>query len=201
MSKLRLILASASPQRRTILTDAGIPFESIDPGEVEESITKAATPSALAIAKAQIKAESVAARLAPPFPAIVVGVDTLVALGDEIIGKPRDRADAIAILSRLNASRHCCISGMCLTPTGPETAALTRRLSSAATWITMRTMSLRQIEEYVDAGHSDGKAGAYAIQENDRFIAELDGCFLNVVGFPLELFRDELDAARKQWGF
>ena len=61
-------------------------------------------------------------------------------------------------------------------------------------------MTREQIEKYVDAGHSDGKAGAYAIQENDRFIAALEGSFLNVVGFPLELFREELAAARKQWG-
>jgi septum formation protein len=194
----RLVLASASPRRRDILKDAGYTFEVVDPGEVEESITAAPTPDALAMEKARAKAQSVAERLAPPFPAIVVGVDTLCVAGNEVIGKPLDRADARDILSRLSGSRHRVISGLCLWPVNRSSgvssgAELRSALISVTTWVTLRKMSREEIDNYVDSGESDGKAGAYAIQEKgDRFVTSVEGSFLNVVGFPLEAFRELL---------
>ena len=185
----RLVLASASPRRRDILDKAGYIFECEDPGEVENAIVAAPTPEALAIAKARAKAMEVAARIRPPLPALVVGVDTLVALGDEVIGKPLDRLDAVSILSRLSRARHRVISGVCLLWIGELGTLAAPLLDSASTWVTMRAMSLAEIEAYVATGQSDGKAGAYAIQESgDQFVKELDGSLLNVVGMPLELF-------------
>jgi len=189
----RLVLASASPRRRDILKEAGFSFEVADPGDVEEAVVECPTPEILAMEKAKVKAQAVAQRLAPPFPAIVVGVDTLCVLGEKVIGKPLDRADARDILSRLSGTRHRVISGMCLLPVGQTfLSAPDVRLISATTWVTLRKMSRAEIDNYVDSGESDGKAGAYAIQEKgDRFVTSVDGSFLNVVGFPLEAFREE----------
>ena len=203
---MRLILASASPQRRKILTDAGFIFESADPGEVEGAIAAAPTPEALAIAKARAKAQEVALRLTPPFPALVIGTDTLVAINDEVVGKPLDRMDAQCILRRLSGTRHRVISGLCLWPVlGTEHSAtpnLAPRLESVSTWVRMRALSNEQIEAYVASGQSDDKAGAYAIQsEGEQFVEGVEGSFLNVVGFPLEEFQRILPETLRNWNF
>lgn len=202
----RLILASASPRRREILRQAQYEFEAIDPGEVENAIATAPTPEALAIAKARAKARDVAAQLKPPFPAVVVGVDTLVAAGDEIVGKPLDRMDAERILERLSGTRHRVISGICLWLARRE--GFTEEIltadapcqDAATTWVTMRKMSAEEIAAYAASGEADGKAGAYAVQETgDKFVEKMDGSFLNVVGFPLELFKEMLPKAERVW--
>lgn len=205
---MRLILASASPQRRKILADSGRSFELADPGEVENAIAAAPSPEALAIAKARAKAMDVAATLTGPYPAVVVGVDTLVALGEEVIGKPLDRFDAAGILTRLSGTRHRVISGICLWPVHGGTApgnvpqGCAPKLASDSTFVKMRTMTAEEIEAYIDSGESDDKAGAYAIQEKgDKFVESLEGSFLNVVGFPLELFEKMLPEAIREWKF
>ncbi|HYF49931.1 MAG TPA: Maf family protein [Planctomycetota bacterium] len=191
-SNVRLVLASASPRRRQILQDRGYQFELADPGEVEESISHAPTPEQLAIEKARVKAEAVAAKLHGPRPALVIGVDTLCAEGDRIIGKPLDRADAIAILTRLAGTRHRVISGLCVQPVLKDGAGAPL-LRAETTWVTMRRVPREEIEAYVATGEADGKAGAYAVQENgDKFVEKIEGSFLNVVGFPLEMFEREL---------
>jgi septum formation protein len=206
MSRYRLILASASPRRRKIMQDAGYTFEVADPGEAESAIASAPTPEALAIAKARTKAMEVASTLAAPYPAIVIGVDTLCANGDEVVGKPLDRFDATAILSRLSGTRHRVISGLCLWPvlaanTPGVIPAGEPKLASEVSWVKMRPMSAAEIEAYVASGESDGKAGAYAVQETgDRFVEKIDGSFLNVVGFPLELFKELLPRTLREWG-
>jgi len=111
---IRLVLASASPRRQEILSAAGYEFETADPGEAEYAVAAASGPEALALAKARAKAQAVAAGLAGP--ALVVGADTLVALGDEVLGKPLDRLDALRILTRLSGTRHRVITGLCLWP-------------------------------------------------------------------------------------
>jgi septum formation protein len=227
-SKTRLVLASASPQRKQILANAGYVFEAADPGDVEDSIAAAYTPEELALAKARAKAAHVAAALGPPYPAVAIGADTIVAVGEtsEIVGKPADRQDAVRILQRLSGTRHRVISGLCLwpvtfrtagslvkrappAPCGQDAGGTENRKSKipvktavATTWVKMHRMTDEQIQAYVDSGESDGKAGAYAIQEGgDRFVESLNGSFLNVVGFPLELFEELLPIALREWGF
>ncbi len=206
-SGVRLVLASASPQRHRILRDAGYGFEIASPGDAEDGITSAPSIDELAIARARVKALHVAEKLKPPFPAVVIGSDTVVALGDDVIGKPLDRCDAVAILTRLSGSRHRVISGLCLWPVrggaADSNAANPREMSLAATtWIQMRPMSAAEIDAYVATGQSDGKAGAYAIQETgDQFVESLEGSLLNVVGFPLEDFERLLPRACQAWRF
>ena len=117
---------------------------------------------------------------------LVLGADTLVALDDNIIGKPDSREHAIAILKRLSGRCQLVITGLCLIDAGTNR----RCVASEITQVTMRPMSQAEIEAYVDSGEAMGKAGAYAIQETgDRFIERIDGSFSNVVGLPLTLLR------------
>lgn len=199
----KLILASASPRRHAILRDAGFAFDIVDPGEVEDDVKDAPTPEELAIGKAQAKAQHVWNSLKNSIRerAVVIGVDTLVAEGagsGSVLGKPLDRPDAIRILTRLSGTRHRVISGFCLLPL-PSGLVFT---GSETTWVKMKVMSAEQIRAYVDSGESDGKAGAYAIQETgDAYVESIDGSFLNVVGFPLETFRTVLPQVFEKWGW
>jgi septum formation protein len=195
---LPLVLASASDRRWRILREAGYAFETRDPGDVEGRVASGADPEALAIAKASAKAEAVAAAWLGRRRGVIVGADTLVALGGDVIEKPADRADAARILGRLSATRHRVITGICLRLTPGTRDPI---VAAEATWVTMRPMSPGEIQAYVSSGEADGKAGAYAVQETgDRFVERIDGSFLNVVGFPLERFRRLLPRALAEWG-
>jgi septum formation protein len=193
-----LILASASERRRAILSAAGYAFEVREPGDAEEAVSSAPTPADLALEKACIKAEVIASQLKGA-PALVLGADTIVVAGAEVLGKPLDRADAVRILSRLSGTRHCVITGLVMRP-APGTFSAVR--AAATTWVTFRTLTPAEIEAYVATGEADGKAGAYAIQERgDRFVERLEGSYSNVVGFPLELFEERAPLALREWGF
>ncbi len=199
----RIILASASPRRKTIFESAGYAIEIVDPGDAEDAIDSSPTPAQLAIEKARAKAIAGAALIKSPFPALVIGADTLVAAHNKVIGKPLDRADATAILLSLSGTRHCVISGVCALWVGADGLSNGGTLPlefAESTWVTMKSMSANEIADYVSSGQSDGKAGAYAIQENgDMFVERIEGSFLNVVGFPLERFNAELPSALKRW--
>lgn len=208
MLSTRLILASASPQRRKIFQDAGFSFEIADPGDVEDGVTHAHTPEELALEKARAKARIIAAGLVGP--ALVVGADTLVVVNGKVIGKPVDRSDAAAILAHLSGTRHRVLTGVSVIPSlGPILSAQKKARGNdaerlefcAETLISMRHLSAEEIAAYVDSGEADGKAGAYGVQETgDKFIERMDGSFLNVVGFPMEQFQALLPGALKSWG-
>ena len=186
----RLVLASRSPRRRRLLADLGRPFEVL-PAEADETEPPGLSPGAVAVKLACRKAQAVAAR-PEARGALVLAADTIVTLGDAIIGKPAGRDDAIAILGRLAGSRHAVITGVCLldAETGFE------RVESVRTWVTMRPMTRDEIKAYVDSGEAYDKAGAYAIQETaDRYVTNLEGSFTNVVGLPMETVREMLAAA------
>lgn len=187
-----LVLASGSPQRRRLMARLG-PFRAVTPA-VDESFDPDLSPEAVARLLARRKAEAVAGTLTA---GIVVGADTVVALGREVIGKPRDRADAVRILSRLSATRQAVITAVCVIH-----VATGRRFEGAeVTWVTMRRMSASEIAAYVESGEADGKAGAYAIQEaGDRFVEKVEGDFDNAVGLPVRLVARLIEAARAEEG-
>jgi len=183
-----VILASASPRRHDLFKELGRPFRVVPP-TADESIPEGLPPRRVAEELAVRKAESVAAGLRN---GLVVAADTLVALGDVIIGKPRDRDHAREILRRLSRESHFVITGVCIL----DAATGRRRVASARTRVTMRRMTPEETDAYVDSGEGMGKAGAYAIQETgDRFVERVEGSFSNVVGLPLELLRRLLDEA------
>ena len=177
-----LILASTSPRRRRLLKQLGRPVR-VMPPSADESVPPGQPPEQVAEHLAVRKAESVATNLRS---GIVIGADTLVALGDTIIGKPRNRAHAREILQRLSHAPHFVITGLCLVDV--ETAE--RRVASERTRVIMRPMTSGEIDAYVEKDEAMGKAGAYAIQETgDRFVERIEGSLSNVVGLPLELLR------------
>lgn len=189
--KWRVILASNSPRRQRYLAEMGVDFF-VDPARIDETPPPGLAPAQVAEELARRKARAVAARHAD---ALVLGADTVVALGAEVIGKPSDRADAIGILERLSGSRHAVITGICLidSASGRESA------DSVVTWVTMKRMSREEIAGYVDSGEAYGKAGAYAIQETaDRYVERLEGSFSNVVGLPVERLREMLEGALRR---
>ena len=176
---MKLILASASPRRHALLAEAGIPFSIVVAG-VEELAPERGDPHAVAAENARRKAAAVAGER-------VLGVDTVVAVGDRLLGKPRDAAHARALLGALSGTTHSVVTGVAL-----KTAAGTR-VRTVETRVTMRVISAAEIEDYVASGESMGKAGAYAIQETaDRFVERLDGPFDNVVGLPVDTVRELL---------
>lgn len=177
-----LILASSSPRRRELMKELGIPFR-IEPSDVDEIFDRSWSPRDTAIILAERKALAVAERIEK---GIVLGADTVVAINDETIGKPADRAHAERILARLSGTRQAVITGVCLVD-----AYTGKKVSDAeTTWVTMKEMTEQEIAEYVASGESDGKAGAYAIQDTgDRYVEKIEGPMDNVVGLPLELVR------------
>lgn len=187
-----LILASASPRRRELLTGMGLRFE-VRAATLAEPERKPAGvgPRAWATAVAHFKARA-AAELAPG--RWVLGADTIVVCGAELLNKPRDADDARRMLY-LQAGRITEVfSGVALVRRGP---AAQRYAGAAMTRVWMRAAPAA-IEAYVESGDWAGKAGAYGLQDvGDRLIERIEGSFSNVVGLPVELLGRLL---RRAWG-
>ena len=177
----RIILASSSPRRRQLLTEAGYAFDVVVPPIAESDRNATAPgPGSWAEALAYFKAKSVQELHSER---CVLGADTVVSLHGKTLGKAADGDEARAMLRSLSRARHSVITGVALLGPGGL-----RLIASDTTHITMRAMSGQEIEQYVQSGEWIGKAGAYAIQETaDRFVETVDGSFTNVVGLPMEL--------------
>ena len=184
----RLILASASARRAGLLREYGYQFEVIAPplGEPTD-LGRATSPAQHAEALSYFKAKSAAGQLTSR---IVLSADTVAAIGNAVIGKPADREDARQILQRLSGTTHCVITGVTLL--NVSTAA--RIVTHDSTDVSMKPLSDAEIDEYLDTGAWEGKAGAYGIQDHgDAFVTRLQGSFTNVVGLPMELVAGLLD--------
>jgi septum formation protein len=170
-----LLLASTSPQRRVILKQLGIPFDVVAP-RYEEVNPPEADAVALVCEHARGKAESVAGE-ADGRP--VLGVDTTVALGGRIYGKPADAGAAERMLEELSGRTHAVMSGLCLITPGWEVVEV------ATTLVTFRRLTPRELGLYVATGEWEGRAGGYAIQGLGAALVErVEGDYLNVVGLP-----------------
>ncbi len=174
----RLILASASPRRQELLRGFGMPFD-ICPADADETCTLT-DPCAYAEELARRKGEAVAAALSRDEKAVVISADTVVAVGGEILGKPRDRADAIRMIELLSGSTHRVITGIALTVEGVTHS------SHEVTEVTVDPIPRDEIERYVDSGDPMDKAGGYGIQGDfSRWVRGIRGCYFNVVGLPM----------------
>ncbi len=189
MDRPRVVLASASPRRRDLLTEADIAF-SIEVAGVDETLEGDETAEQAAEHLAERKARAVADRH-PGANLLVIGADTVVALAeggrDRLLGKPLDAVEARSMLGLLSGSRHKVVTGVAVIRTRDGAV----RTASERTWVTMGPIPADQIEAYVDSGEWQDKAGGYAIQENaDAFVTRLEeGGFDNVVGLPVGLVR------------
>jgi septum formation protein len=184
----RLILASASPQRQTLLRQAGYEF-GIEPADVdEEDYPPDTLPADVAVYLARLKADKVADRMPD---CIVLGADTVVAIGDFIVGKPRDAQHAREMLKLLSGTTHIVITGVSVICRNAGFSQH-RRVFSA---VRVRPLLAREIEEYVDSGQWQGKAGGYGIQDPDPFVVCMKGCRTNVIGLPMTTVRNLLTQA------
>ena len=185
----QIILASQSPRRRQLLEWAEVPFE-VWVKETDESFPPGLSPADAAIHIARNKALAVRSGKIPAHLSglPILAADTIVVLDEKIIGKPRDREDAIAILSRLSGQRHVVITGVVILAGGKEIAF------ADITAVEFHVLTLPQIEFYVDKYKPYDKAGAYAIQEwiGVVGIASVDGDFYNVMGLPVSRVVKEL---------
>ncbi|MEM9177659.1 MAG: Maf family protein [Myxococcota bacterium] len=176
------MLASGSPRRAQILGEAGVHFR-VDVSGIDEKTRDGESPEALVVRLAREKCLDVAGRRndAPPRP--VLGADTIVVAGDEVLGKPRDEAHAIALVSRLVGTTHRVMTGVCVAWTdgrGPFTTHVTSHVE-------MRDATRSEVEAYIAVGESMDKAGGYALQgEGARFVTAVVGSRTNVIGLPLE---------------
>ena len=178
---IRLILASESPRRRELLAGFGLPFE-ILPAHADESCALT-DPRAFAEELARRKGRAVADTLGvskADETVVVVSADTVVATEGEILGKPKDRADAIRMISELSGTTHRVITGIARTVNGVTHSAYEE------TEVTVDPIPMEEIEAYVDSGDPMDKAGGYGIQGDfSRWVRGIKGCYFNVVGLPM----------------
>ncbi len=180
---LRLILASASPRRRDLLRGLGLDFE-IRPPSIDESPRPGEPPSTHVERLAREKAEAVST-LEPG--ALVLGADTAVVLAGQILGKPRDAADAREMLGRLSGRTHIVLTAIAV-------AGAARRLRVVETSIEFRRASTEEIAWYVATGEPLDKAGSYALQDRGSFlVSALHGSHSGAIGLPLAETVDLLD--------
>jgi septum formation protein len=180
-----LVLASASPRRRELLTQAGYSFE-VRPAHIPEDPRDGEDPIAYVTRLAREKAEVVFGELSANGSAndalVILGADTTVTLDNHILGKPEDDADAARMLRMLSGRSHHVITGVAVVTTqGAEVAA-------EVTAVRFLTMTDEEIAAYVSSGEPMDKAGAYGIQGlAARWIPRVEGCYFNVVGLPIAL--------------
>lgn len=177
------ILASASPRRADLLRQIGIEAD-IYPSNIDEemAIQSRAVEKAV-IQLASMKAAHVAQRVDAGF---ILAADTVVVAQDEVMGKPEDAADARRMLVKLSGDSHYVVTGVCLMR-NPQAISLT---GAARTKVTFSKLHPLEIENYLRNHEFMDKAGAYGIQEAPAvFVEQVEGCYNNVVGLPLNLVR------------
>jgi septum formation protein len=173
-----LVLASASPRRREILTTLGIAFE-VRPSDVDETLREGERPVEHACRLAKEKALAVAETCTRG--EHVLAADTIVVLGEEVLGKPDDDAHARGMLQKLAGRWHEVTTGVAVCRAGEADA----RVVSVTTRVKMRALDAAAIDRYVATGEGRDKAGAYAVQGiASGIVAAIEGSFSNVVGLP-----------------
>lgn len=185
-----VVLASASPRRRELLSAAGVGFE-VRPADVDEDLGAFESPTDAALELARRKALSGARAWLEreTRPALVIGADTIVAVatgeGMRLLGKPADPAEALEMLGWLSGSIHDVVTAVCAV----RTADGALRCEHERTRVHMREILAEERRAYVESGEWRDKAGGYAIQETaDRFVVSLrEGGYDNVVGLPVAL--------------
>jgi septum formation protein len=182
-----LILASQSPRRKLLLKQIGLRF-SVRPSAVPEEMLDHEAPAANAKRIALRKAEEISKDLKR---GIVIGADTIVVLGKRVLGKPRTKAEARRMLKSLSGRMHTVYTAFALIDAESRRSVV--KIEKTRVWF--RKLSNREIAEYVESGSPMDKAGAYGIQDDYGavFVKRVEGCFYNVVGFPLTKFFTTLE--------
>jgi septum formation protein len=185
-----LVLASASPRRRELLTQAGFTFE-VHPARISEDPKPGEDPIAYVVRLAREKAEAVFTEItnahasdqrASAPPQVVLGADTTVEVDNQILGKPEDAVDAARMLRLLSGRTHRVITGVAVV------SAARTEVAAEVTAVKFLELSDEEIAAYIATGEPMDKAGAYAIQGRAaRWIPRIEGDYFNVVGLPIAL--------------
>ena len=176
--KKEIVLASASPRRSDLLREAGVAFR-VEPARVDEKDDPLGNPVEIVRHNAELKAEEVSGRFSGE---IVLGADTVVALGERVLGKPKDRDEAFSMLRSLAGKTHEVHTGVCLIL---ENGA--KDIFSVATRVTFRELADEDIISYIRDVPVMDKAGSYALQEQGaRIVESVEGSRSNVIGLPVE---------------
>jgi septum formation protein len=176
---MELILASSSPRRQQLLKNAGIIFV-VRPPFLDESERPGETAEEYVRRLAQEKACNVARSLAAG--SLVLGADTVVEIDGQMLGKPRDTAEAERMLRLLSGREHRVMTGICVVRAPDRVEAIDHE----TTRVTFSALENREIHAYAASTEPYDKAGGYAIQGlASKFVVRVDGCFFNVVGLPV----------------
>lgn len=187
-----LILASASPRRRELLSRVGIPLTVKVSGIDEVSVLEGRTPAELALHNAELKAKDVATRVSAG--SLVLSADTIVVVGARVLGKPTSEAEAMAMLRALSGLTHQVVTAFILLKAGGGA----RVAKTIRTDVTFNNLCDAELEGYVGTGEPMDKAGGYGIQGIGTFlVTKIQGSYTNVVGLPLS---EVLDALRRLGG-
>lgn len=180
-----VILASGSPRRSELLRQLGVQFEVI-PSSAAESESEHLSPGELCSLNAYRKARTVSKHHPD---ALVIGMDTVVALGPQVLGKPRTMDEAFQMMRTLQGQTHSVMTGVCLI----HLRSHKQKIFVEQSVVTFRSLNEEQIRHYYQNVNPLDKAGAYAIQENgDQIVSQVKGSFTNVVGLPMERLQAEL---------
>lgn len=192
---MKLILASGSPRRREILKDMGMEF-AVNVPNIEEKFIQYLSPEENAVENAIRKAKIVAQKVSD---SILIGADTVVALGDVIFNKPKDEKDAMRMLEQLSGKTHRVITGLAFIVV-IDGKIVEEVKDYMVTWVKMKSIPNEEIERYVKENSPFDKAGSYAIQEiGDSFVEGIEGDFYNVVGLPKERVTEILSELTKRY--
>lgn len=181
-----LILASASPRRAELLKLLNVKFRVLH-DTVEEVAHEHLSPLEVCQLNAHRKARVVAKTIPD---ALVLGADTLVFLEGEILGKPRNLAEARRMLRKLQGRTHQVVTGVCLM----HLRAHRERIFAVSSDVLFHPLDEKQIRDYIAKIHPLDKAGGYALQDSgEMIVSEISGSYSNVVGLPVERLRTELE--------
>ena len=186
MDNYRYVLASNSPRRKELLAGLGLDFEVRVIDGIDESYPASLPASQVAQFIAEKKAQAYRASMAPD--ELIITADTVVIVGSDILGKPKDEADAVRMLREISGRTHQVTTGVCLT------TATRQRSFSVTTDVTFKQLSDAEIQHYVSTYRPFDKAGAYGIQEWIGYIGVtgLNGSYYNVMGLPVQRIYTEL---------
>ena len=190
-----MILASQSPRRYELLTEAGFNLKT-HPADIDETRLPQEGPVDLVCRLAAEKAETARRALAPhPGDELLVAADTIVWMGDEALGKPSDAADARRMLRELSGRTHFVSTGVCAMRLASDGTCAAQAQFVETTAVTFWELSEAQIDAYVATGEPLDKAGAYGIQGAARLLVKkVDGDYQNVVGLPVARLMREIAA-------
>lgn len=184
---MEYVLASASPRRKELLSQVLQKFEVV-PSDADEKVNISLFPEQMACALAEKKCDGVFAL--NPYKT-VIGCDTIVVFGGEVLGKPKDRDDAVNTLKKLSGKTHFVVTGLCVR------SPFKKLVGFDKTEVKFNILSDEFIKNYVDGGSPMDKAGSYGIQD-EGVVKEYFGSYTNVVGLPVNLTKKLLDGVRAE---